>query len=160
MYDKISFSFLFFCLLLLINFTNEININNKFFIISVNNNRTTWMSNGTTLTRLQKYCNNDNVKRLNLIYNNAKKKLTQEKKNDIIEMNGVVHECLGNTNFIVQIPNNEKFLCFISGKLRINKVKINLGDHVKIQIHKLNFEQRKGKIVFRYLQQTPQKNKK
>ncbi|CAI7722190.1 translation initiation factor IF-1, putative [Plasmodium vivax] len=78
--------------------------------------------------------------------------VVKERESETIEMNGVVDQCLANTNFVVRIPNGETFLCFISGKLRINKVKINLGDMVKIQIHKLNFEKRRGKIVFRYLQ--------
>ncbi|CAA9989448.1 translation initiation factor IF-1, putative [Plasmodium knowlesi strain H] len=90
---------------------------------------------------------------VNVIYNRVKDShVVKEGKSDTIEMNGVVDQCLANTNFVVRIPNGETFLCFISGKLRINKVKINLGDMVKIQIHKLNFEKRRGKIVFRYLQ--------
>ncbi|CAD2111738.1 translation initiation factor IF-1, putative [Plasmodium vinckei] len=100
------------------------------------------------------------IKRFILKDNNLKNDIIKKKKeSDVIEMNGIVEECLANTNFVVSIQNGEKFLCFISGKLRVNKVKINLGDTVKIQIHKLNFEQRRGKIVYRYLQQTPIKRK-
>ncbi|KJP85262.1 translation initiation factor IF-1 [Plasmodium fragile] len=90
---------------------------------------------------------------VHVIYNRGRdSSVLKERESDTIEMNGVVDQCLANTNFVVRIPNGETFLCFISGKLRINKVKINLGDMVKIQIHKLNFEKRRGKIVFRYLQ--------
>ncbi|SBT41812.1 translation initiation factor EF-1 [Plasmodium ovale wallikeri] len=103
---------------------------------------------------------NNRFKKFRCKYNNSRNNLVREKDMDTIEMNGIIDECLANTNFVVRIPNGEKFLCFISGKLRINKVKINLGDTVKIQIHKLNFEKRRGKIIFRYLQQATPKSRR
>ncbi|GAB67894.1 translation initiation factor EF-1, partial [Plasmodium cynomolgi strain B] len=124
--------------------SNKVHTQKTYYGLPQNVNRwTTWRRTGKRIPH----------RNVNVIYNRVKDSdVVKERESDTIEMNGVVDQCLANTNFVVRIPNGETFLCFISGKLRINKVKINLGDMVKIQIHKLNFEKRRGKIVFRYLQ--------
>ncbi|SCP05592.1 translation initiation factor IF-1, putative [Plasmodium ovale] len=154
MYDKIYFFYFFFCTSFLLYVTNEVNIKDTFFM---NNVVGMYITGGACPTSNRK---NNLFKKYRCIYNNSRNNLVREKDMDTIEMNGIIDECLANTNFVVRIPNGEKFLCFISGKLRINKVKINLGDTVKIQIHKLNFEKRRGKIIFRYLQQAAPKGRR
>lgn len=79
---------------------------------------------------------------------------------DTIEFNGVVNECLADTNFVVTIETGENVQCYISGKLRTNKVKIELGDLVKIQLHKLDVEKKKGRIILRYVNHNFQEKKK
>ncbi|KAI4836606.1 translation initiation factor IF-1 [Plasmodium brasilianum] len=163
MCDNIRIFLFLCCAFFLFYLTNEISVKKKLFINNVNNKAGAWITNGISFTANRKTWSSkwrNSVNKLNIKCNSSKNNFVKEKGNDTIEMNGVVEECLANTNFIVRIPNGEKFLCFISGKLRINKVKINLGDTVKIQIHKLNFEKRRGKIVFRYLQHESLKNKK
>ncbi|KYN96275.1 putative translation initiation factor IF-1 [Plasmodium gaboni] len=176
---RLSFSFFVFLFLVFFLYipSEEIKVENKrFSFLNFNNNILPWGNNKTSSRRFHKIPWNKNHMKNNINHflrdkkgvqitlygknENVKNDNSKTKENDTFEMNGVVVECLANTNFIVSIPNGEKFLCFISGKLRINKVKINLGDMVKFQIHKLNFEKRRGKIVFRYLQHTPLKKKK
>ncbi|SPJ13050.1 translation initiation factor IF-1, putative [Plasmodium sp. DRC-Itaito] len=168
------FVFLFFVFFLYFP-SEEIKVEKKTFsFLNYNNIISQWKNNKTSRFFHKKTWNKNHFKNninhflreekgVHILYGknqNLKNDISKTKENDTFEMNGVVVECLANTNFIVSIPNGEKFLCFISGKLRINKVKINLGDIVKFQIHKLNFEKRRGKIVFRYLQHTPLKKKK
>lgn len=91
---------------------------------------------------------------MNRIWNDGRK------IRDTMEFDGVVHECLADTNFIVQIDTGETVQCYISGKLRTNKVKIDLGDLVKIQIHKLDVEKKKGRIILRYINHHCNRKKK
>ncbi|CRH01234.1 translation initiation factor IF-1, putative [Plasmodium relictum] len=159
MFSKISFFFFFFCYIYIFYLTNELSLKKTYFI-NLNNKIDIWKKD--ILRIYKKNAVNKkkkNIKNLMRRYNSLKNNILREKENEIIEMNGIVDECLANTNFIVKIPNGQKFLCFISGKLRINKVRINLGDQVKIQIHKLDFEKRRGRIVFRYLQVQKKKKK-
>ncbi|CRG94887.1 translation initiation factor IF-1, putative [Plasmodium gallinaceum] len=160
MFDKISFFFFFFCYVYFLYLTNELSLKRSCFI-NPNNKIDIWKK---TISEIYKKSTLNEKKKiiqnLKRRHNNLKNNILRGKENDVIEMNGTVEECLANTNFIVKISNGEKFLCFISGKLRINKVKINLGDLVKIQVHKLDFEKRRGRIIFRYLQQATLKKKK
>ncbi|VTZ70320.1 translation initiation factor IF-1, putative [Plasmodium chabaudi chabaudi] len=164
MHCNFIFMIYFLCLFYLIYLTNVVSLKKNFFINNVGKLDTCLTPRvGGLNKRKLSLCDKKGkiIKRFILKDNNLKNGIIKKKKeNDVIEMNGIVEECLANTNFVVSIQNGEKFLCFISGKLRVNKVKINLGDTVKIQIHKLNFEQRRGKIVYRYLQQTPMKRKR
>ena len=53
-------------------------------------------------------------------------------KSDMIEVEGVVVESLPNTTFQVDIGNGHTILAHISGKLRMNFIRILPGDKVKI----------------------------
>lgn len=45
---------------------------------------------------------------------------------------GVVLEALPQTNFIVEISDNVKLLCYLAGKMRQNFIKVNPGDRVEV----------------------------
>ena len=68
-------------------------------------------------------------------------------KQDLIRIDGVIDETLPNTQFIVKLENNHKVLCHISGKMRMNFIKILPGDKVVIEISKYDLD--KGRIIFR-----------
>ena len=51
-----------------------------------------------------------------------------------VETNGVVTEALPNTMFRVELDNGMNILCTLSGKLRMNYIKIMVGDKVKVMI--------------------------
>ena len=53
-------------------------------------------------------------------------------KEDVIEVEGTVIETLPNTTFKVELDNGHQVLAHISGKLRMNYIKILPGDKVKI----------------------------
>ena len=55
-------------------------------------------------------------------------------KDDVIELEGTVIEALPNAMFQVELPNGHKILAHISGKLRMNFIRILPGDKVTVQI--------------------------
>ena len=55
-------------------------------------------------------------------------------KEDVIEVEGTVVEALPNTNFKVELENGYQILAHISGKLRMNYIKILPGDKVKLEL--------------------------
>ena len=54
-------------------------------------------------------------------------------KDDVIELEGTVVEALPNAMFQVELPNGHKILAHISGKLRMNFIRILPGDKVTVQ---------------------------
>ncbi|MFY7992783.1 MAG: translation initiation factor IF-1 [Bacteriovoracaceae bacterium] len=66
---------------------------------------------------------------------------------DTIEVEGEVVELLPNTRFRVKIPNGHIVLAHISGKMRMNFIKILPGDKVVVEISKYDLD--KGRIIFR-----------
>ena len=69
-------------------------------------------------------------------------------KEDAIEVEGTVVEALPNTMFRVELANGHKILANISGKLRMNYIRIVPGDKVTIEMSPYDLS--KGRIVFRY----------
>ena len=65
-----------------------------------------------------------------------------------IEIEGTVLECLPNTLFRVKLPNGAIVLCHLSGKMRLNYIRIMPGDKVKIEMSP--YDLTKGRITFRY----------
>lgn len=65
-----------------------------------------------------------------------------------IEIDGVVRESLPNTLFRVEIPDGTIVLCHLSGKMRVNFIRILPGDRVRIEV--TQYDKNKGRIVYRY----------
>ena len=68
-------------------------------------------------------------------------------KEDVIEVEGTVVESLPNTNFQVELENGHQILAHISGKLRMNYIKILPGDKVKVELSP--YDLTKGRITWR-----------
>ena len=68
-------------------------------------------------------------------------------KEDVIEVEGTVVEALPNTNFKVELENGHQILAHISGKLRMNYIKILPGDRVKLELSPYDLS--KGRITWR-----------
>ena len=68
-------------------------------------------------------------------------------KEDVIEVEGTVSEALPNTLFKVKLENGHEILAHISGKLRMNYIKILPGDKVKIELSP--YDLNKGRIIWR-----------
>ena len=68
-------------------------------------------------------------------------------KDDMIELEGVVVESLPNTTFRVDIGNGHIILAHISGKLRMNFIRILPGDKVTVQMSPYDLQ--KGRITWR-----------
>lgn len=61
---------------------------------------------------------------------------------------GIIINNLPNTTFLVDIvKKKKKVICYMSGKMRINFIKLIKGDKVKVEFNKHDFS--KGRIVFR-----------
>ena len=69
-------------------------------------------------------------------------------KDDVIVVDGKVIEVLPNATFRVQLDNGHVVLCHISGKMRMNYIKILLGDTVRVEITPYSLH--KGRITHRY----------
>ena len=69
-------------------------------------------------------------------------------KDNVITVEGEVIENLPNTLFKVKLLNSEKvILCYLSGKMRKNYIKILPGDKVKLQL--THYDLNRGRIVYR-----------
>ncbi|MBR2363734.1 MAG: translation initiation factor IF-1 [Lentisphaeria bacterium] len=66
---------------------------------------------------------------------------------DLIKVDGVVRELLPNTMFKVELPNKHNVLAHISGKMRLNFIRILPGDTVTLEISP--YDLTKGRIIFR-----------
>ncbi len=68
-------------------------------------------------------------------------------KTDVIEIEGTVLEKLPNAMFKVELENGHQVLAHISGKLRMNFIRILPGDKVTIELSPYDLS--KGRIVWR-----------
>lgn len=71
----------------------------------------------------------------------------------VIQVDGVVVECLPNTTFKVRLndpayPSDHTLLCHLSGKMRINYIRIIPGDQVTVELTPYDLD--KGRIVYRH----------
>lgn len=56
-------------------------------------------------------------------------------------------EALPNAQFRVQLDGGEVILCYVAGKLRLNRIKILPGDRVTVELG--SYDQHRGRIVYR-----------
>ncbi|MCI1931277.1 MAG: translation initiation factor IF-1 [Clostridia bacterium] len=68
-------------------------------------------------------------------------------KDDVIELEGTVVEKLPNAMFQVELENGHRILAHISGKLRMNFIRILPGDKVSIEMSP--YDLTKGRIIWR-----------
>ncbi|MCL2512679.1 MAG: translation initiation factor IF-1 [Oscillospiraceae bacterium] len=68
-------------------------------------------------------------------------------KQDMIEVEGVVTEALPNANFKVELENGRQILTTISGKLRMNFIRILPGDKVTVEMSP--YDLTRGRITWR-----------
>ncbi|MBI4458133.1 translation initiation factor IF-1 [Candidatus Uhrbacteria bacterium] len=73
---------------------------------------------------------------------------TQAVSKGFIEMHGVVEETLPAATFRVRIENGTIVLCHLSGKMRLNRIRLLPGDEVKVEMSP--YDLTKGRIVYRF----------
>jgi translation initiation factor IF-1 len=78
--------------------------------------------------------------------------LSQEKQN-LIEMKGVVTQCLSNGMFRIKLENGFKVIAHISGKIRRNFIRILFSVVVELSPYDLT----RGRIIYRLKQNNPSK---
>jgi len=69
-------------------------------------------------------------------------------KEDLIKQDGEVTEALSNANFKVRLENGHIILATISGKMRMNYIRILPGDKVSIEMSP--YDLTRGRIIYRY----------
>lgn len=70
------------------------------------------------------------------------------KNSELLELTGRISEVLPNSTFRVKVDNMEQFvLCYMGGRLKQNKIKVILGDAVKIEMSP--YDLTKGRITYR-----------
>lgn len=72
------------------------------------------------------------------------------KAGNVIELNGVVKECLPDTKFIVEVDVNgqkHEIVGYLSGKMRMHYIRILEGDKVKIEV--TPYDPKQGRITYR-----------
>ncbi|MBE5766063.1 MAG: translation initiation factor IF-1 [Clostridiales bacterium] len=68
-------------------------------------------------------------------------------KSDVIEVEGVVTEAYPNAMFEVELVNGHKILAHVSGKMRMNYIRIYPGDKVTIELSP--YDLTRGRITWR-----------
>jgi translation initiation factor IF-1 len=69
-------------------------------------------------------------------------------KQALIKQDGTIIEALSNAMFRVQLENGHEIICHISGKMRMNYIKILPGDKVSVEMSPYDLS--KGRITYRY----------
>lgn len=69
-------------------------------------------------------------------------------KQDVIEVEGTVIEALPNAMFQVKLENGHVVLAHVSGKIRMNFIRILPGDKVTVEL--TPYDLKRGRITYRY----------
>lgn len=69
-------------------------------------------------------------------------------KDDVIEVQGVVEDTLPGAKFDVKLENGHKIIAHVSGKIRMNYIRILPGDRVTVEISP--YDLTRGRITFRH----------
>jgi len=67
-------------------------------------------------------------------------------KDDVIVFSGVVQDKLPNTMFRVKLENGHEILATVCGKMRKNRIWVNVGEHVNVEMTPYDLD--KGRITF------------
>lgn len=66
----------------------------------------------------------------------------------VITLRGIVQELLPSTRFRVQLENGHEIIAYLSGKMRLNRIRLLPGDAVKVEL--TPYDLGKGRIVYRF----------
>ncbi len=69
-------------------------------------------------------------------------------KQDVIKQDGIIEEALSNAMFRVQLENGHVIVATISGKMRMNYIRILPGDKVAVEMSPYDLS--RGRITYRY----------
>jgi len=78
----------------------------------------------------------------------AKKETDKKTSKDFIEMKGIIVELLPAGSFKVKLENGQEILGFLSGKMRMYKIRLSPGDQVKVEL--TPYDLSKGRITYRF----------
>ncbi len=70
------------------------------------------------------------------------------KQKDVLEAKGTIEELLPGATFRVRLENGLEIIAHLSGQMRMNKIRLSVGDEVRIEMSPYDLS--KGRITFRY----------
>lgn len=77
----------------------------------------------------------------------SQKQKKETSKNFFVSQ-GKVEEMLPNASFKVRLENGNLILAYLSGKMRLHRIRITVGDEVKVEMSP--YDLTKGRIVYRF----------
>lgn len=69
-------------------------------------------------------------------------------KKNLIKQDGIIEEALSNAMFRVRLENDHQIIATISGKMRMNYIRILPGDKVSVEMSP--YDLTRGRIIYRY----------
>ncbi len=69
-------------------------------------------------------------------------------KKNLIKQDGIIEEALSNAMFLVRLENDHQIIATISGKMRMNYIRILPGDKVSVEMSPYDLS--RGRIIYRY----------
>ncbi|OGH95010.1 MAG: translation initiation factor IF-1 [Candidatus Magasanikbacteria bacterium RIFOXYD2_FULL_41_14] len=69
-------------------------------------------------------------------------------KQDTIEIKGKIEELLPAGTFRVTLESGQSIIAHLAGKMRLNRIRLGIGDQVKVQM--TPYDLTKGRITFRF----------
>tara|TARA_B100001105_G_C22386206_1_gene442045 strand:+ start:650 stop:868 length:219 start_codon:yes stop_codon:yes gene_type:complete len=69
-------------------------------------------------------------------------------KKDSIEVEGTIKEALPNANFKIELANGHQVLAHVSGKIRMNFIRVIPGDRVLVELSP--YDLTRGRITYRF----------
>jgi translation initiation factor IF-1 len=69
-------------------------------------------------------------------------------KKDVLEVRGTIEEMLPGATFRVRLENDHEVLAHLSGKMRMHRIRLGVGDEVKIEM--TPYDLTKGRITYRF----------
>ena len=69
-------------------------------------------------------------------------------KNDAVEMDGTIIDALPNSQFTVRLDNGHELLAYTGGRMRRFRIRILLGDRVKVEMSPYDLS--RGRVSYRY----------
>jgi|TARA_B100001765_G_C19471876_1_gene324445 translation initiation factor IF-1 len=69
-------------------------------------------------------------------------------KKDSIEVEGTIKEALPNANFKIELANGHEVLAHVSGKIRMNFIRVIPGDRVLVELSP--YDLTRGRITYRF----------
>jgi len=67
---------------------------------------------------------------------------------DVIEIDGKIEELLPAGTFRVRLESGQSLIAHLSGKMRLNKIRLGIGDSVRVEM--TPYDLTKGRISYRY----------
>ncbi|MFB6226671.1 MAG: translation initiation factor IF-1 [Candidatus Paceibacteria bacterium] len=79
---------------------------------------------------------------------NDKEEQNQTNDDGKIEARGTVEETMPGAKFKVKLENDHEVIAHLSGKMRVNNIRISVGDEVKVEMSPYDLD--KGRITYRF----------